>query len=160
MSLSDDARRFAEIPFFSNLDHSALEAIAFASETKILRRGEVLFRRGEPGDCAFVLLSGRLHLTDDDRAAPTAVEPGSLISEMALLVETTRRSTAVTTEASAVLLIPRDVFIRTLRNHPASAVRLRDFCAKRLANFTDMLGAATQGLMPEAEPTGEDGPGA
>ncbi len=143
MPRSEDARRFAEIPFLSNLDGAALDAIAFASETKILRRGERLFTRGEPANCAYVLITGRLALSEGDDAE-ILVKPSSLIGEMALLVESERRSTANAVDPSVVLLIPRQVFLRILKNHPASAVRLRDFCAKRLAAFTHGLDAASQ----------------
>ena len=131
MLRSEDARRFAEIPFLSNLDEAALDAIAFASETKILRRGERLFTRGEPGNCAYVLITGRLALSEGEDSE-VQVKPGSLIGEMALLVDSERRSTANAVEPSVVLLIPRNVFMRILKDHPASAVRLREFCAQRL----------------------------
>jgi CRP-like cAMP-binding protein len=143
MPRSEDARRFAEIPFLSNLDEEALDAVAFASETKILRRGERLFTRGEFADSAYVLITGRLLLSDSDDAE-RLVDPGSLIGEMALLVESERRSTANAAEPSVVLLIPRRVFLRILKDHPASAVRLRDFCAQRLSAFTHGLDAASQ----------------
>jgi CRP-like cAMP-binding protein len=90
-----------------------------------------------------VLIAGRLVLSEG-AGAKLHVKPGSLIGEMALLVEAERRSTAEAVEPSVVLLIPRNVFLRILRNHPASAVRLRDFCAKRLAAFTEGLDAASQ----------------
>ena len=149
MQRSEDARRFAEIPFLANLDEDALEAVAFASETKILRRGERLFTRGEPSACAYVLVTGRLALSNGDSSEAVHVTPGALIGEMALLVEAERRSTAEALEPSAVLLIPRDIFLRVLKTHPASAVRLRDFCAKRLAAFTEGLGAAADVLKDE-----------
>lgn len=141
----EDARRFAEIPFLANLDEAALDAIAFASETKILRRGERLFTRGEPAACAYVLITGRLALSEGD-GATLLVNPGSLIGEMALLVESERRSTAEAVEPSVALLISRPIFLRILKDHPASAVRLREFCAQRLAAFTEGLDAASQRL--------------
>jgi CRP-like cAMP-binding protein len=143
MPRSEDARRFAAIPFLSNLDEAALDAVAFSSETKILRRGERLFTRGDPAHCAYVLITGRLALSEGDDGE-LLVNPGSLIGEMALLVETERRSTARAVDPSVVLLIPRNVFLRILKDHPASAVRLRDFCAQRLAAFTEGLDAASQ----------------
>jgi CRP-like cAMP-binding protein len=69
---------------------------------------------------------------------------------MALLIDAERRSNADALEPGAVLLIPRDSFMRTLRNHPASAIRLRDFCARRLAAFTSSLGAAADAVVDEA----------
>ena len=149
MATSEDARRFADIPFLANLDEAALNAVAFSSETKILRRGELLFARGEPGACAYLLITGRLTLSDDEGGAQILVHPGSLVGEMALLVESERRSTAVATQPSAVLLLPRKAFLRILKTHPASAVRLRDFCARRLSDLTTRLGAASQRFQDE-----------
>ena len=161
MPRSDDARRFADIPFLANLDESALDAIAFASETKILRRGERLFTRGEPGACAYVLITGRLVLSEADGAKPIEVTPGSLIGEMALLVDTERRSSADAVEPSAVLLIPRKAFMRVLKDHPASAIRLREFCAQRLAAFTEGLGVAADAVQDgEADRVSPDAPAA
>jgi CRP-like cAMP-binding protein len=151
MPSSEDARRFADIPFLANLDEAALNALAFASETKILRRGERLFSRGEAGSSAYVLITGRLILRNDDGSEQVTVTPGSLIGEMALLVESERRSTAEAVEPSAVLLLPREVFLRVLHGSPASAVRLRDFCARRLSSLTAGLGAASQRFQDETD---------
>lgn len=146
MPLSSDASRFAAIPFLSHLDAPALEALAFSSETRIMRRGDFLFRRGEPGDCAYVLLNGRVGLEMEAGGPPVFVEPGSLIGELALIVEAERRANAVVVEPSAVLRIGRDAFLKTLRDHPASAIRLRDYCAARLTEFTRELDAASRAL--------------
>lgn len=155
MPLSEDARRFADIPFLANLDEGALDSLAFASETKIVRRGERLFTRGESANCAYMLITGRLFLRDVEGGDEVLVRPGSLIGEMALLVESERRSTAEAIEPSAVLMLSRDVFLRVLREHPASAVRLRDFCANRLATFTAGLGAESERFQEKNE-TSED----
>ena len=148
---SEDARRFADIPFLANLDETALDAIAFASETKILRRGERLFAHGEPGDCAYVLINGRLQLSGGNRQDSLVVEPGSLIGEMALLVESPRRNKADALEASVVLLISREAFLRMLKKHPASAIRLRAYCARRLAALAEGLGAAVKAFDKASE---------
>ena len=139
MSIQDDARQFTQIPFLANLEPRALELIAFSGETRIMRRGEVLFRRGDQADAGYVVLSGRLTLDPGDGRDPVSVLPGALVGEMALVVETERKTTATVAESSGILRIPRPLFHRVLRENPASAIRLRAFCAKRLTDFAGEL---------------------
>ncbi len=153
LALSPDARRFAKIPFFATLEPRALERLAFLSEARIVRRGEILFRRGDMGDWALMLLSGQITLDPEKGTQPLVVAPGNLIGEMALLVETERRTTAHVHEPSAVLRISRDMFLKILRDNPASAISLRAYCARRLRAFTGELDSASRALStatPEA----------
>ena len=62
MALEDDLRNLSRVPFFAALEPDARRLVAFSAETRILRAGDVLFRRGEPSDCAYVLMQGRLCL--------------------------------------------------------------------------------------------------
>lgn len=139
MSIQDHARQFSQIPFLSNLETRALELIAFSGEMRILRRGEILFRQGDAADAGYVLLSGRLLLDPGGEREPVSVLPGSLVGEMALLVETERKTTATVAEPSGILKIPRILFHRVLRENPTSARRLRTYCAERLSNFAREL---------------------
>jgi CRP-like cAMP-binding protein len=154
MSIQDDARQFTQIPFLANLEPRALELIAFSGETRIMRRGEILFRRGDQADAGYVVLSGRLTLDPGDGREPVSVLPGALVGEMALVVETERKATATVAEPSGILRIPRPLFHRVLRENPASAIRLRAFCAKRLTDFAGELDS----IRRKMEGEGENGP--
>lgn len=155
MSTQDHARQFSQIPFLSNLEPRAIELIAFSGETRIMRRGEILFQRGDPADAGFVVLSGRISLDPGDGRDAVSILPGALVGEMALLIETHRKATATVAESSGVLRIPRTLFHRVLRENPASAVRLRAFCATRLTAFARELAAVGGAMatkdMPEAD---------
>jgi CRP-like cAMP-binding protein len=151
MSIQDDARQFTQIPFLANLEPRALELIAFSGETRIMRRGEILFRRGDQADAGYVVLSGRLTLDPGDGREPVSVLPGALVGEMALVVETERKTTATVAESSGILRIPRPLFHRVLRENPASAIRLRAFCAKRLTDFAGELDSIRRKMEGEGE---------
>ena len=52
----------------------------------ILEAGEWLFRRNEPGDCAFLIESGVLEVCNEDNDQVVArLGPGEFIGEMSLL---------------------------------------------------------------------------
>ena len=58
MALDDDVRDLARLPLFQEIEPEALRLLAFSAETKILRLGDVLFRKGEPSDSGYFILSG------------------------------------------------------------------------------------------------------
>ena len=131
MALQDDVRTLASLPAFRDLDPEAVRLIAFSAETRILRAGDVLFRRGEASDGGYVVLSGLVGL----EAAPgreTLVRSPALRGEMALVAETLRPVTAVAREPASVLKVPRMLYRRVLAEYPESAARVRAGAAARL----------------------------
>jgi CRP-like cAMP-binding protein len=148
MALEDDIRDMAQLPIFQEIEPDALRLLAFSAETKILRKGDLLFRRGEVSDAGFLVLSGSFKIESPTKrdGAEFVIEPYSLIGEMALLTATERPATVTAREPSTVLRITRAVFHRVLKEHPKSAVRVRASIEARLARFTGGL-ASDQGLI-------------
>jgi CRP-like cAMP-binding protein len=141
VSLDDDIRNLGRIPFFSELEVEAQRLIAFAAEMKILRAGDVLFRRGEKSDGGFIVQSGSIALDGSDNGSPSKqiVAAHGLIGEIALLTETERPATAIAREPTTVLRVPRVLFHRVLREFPVSAQRLRQSLTGRLTEFVGEL---------------------
>lgn len=139
MSLDEDLRNLSRIPVFATLETDARRLIAFTGESRILRPGDVLFQKGEPGDGGYVVQSGCIALTREAHGGGDPVElvhPHTLIGEIALISEVERPVTAYAKEATTVLKISRVLFHRVLKEHPISAARLRAFLEKRLQDFT------------------------
>jgi len=125
MSTDDHISRLSRLPVFAKLEPGALRLIAFAAETRALRAGDILFRRGDVADCGYLLLSGAIMLDDDDAESTPTVKEGDLLGETALMVATKRPITAIARQNSTVLRISRALFLRVLEEYPASAERLR-----------------------------------
>jgi CRP-like cAMP-binding protein len=141
MALDDDVRNLARISTFAEFEPEALRLLAFSSETRILRAGDILFRRGEIGDSGFVVLTGSIALTtkNDGSAAERIVGPQSLIGDLALIAGTERPVTAVAREPSSVLKISSVLFHRILQEFPASTERLRRKMGKNLQSLVGEL---------------------
>lgn len=146
MALLDDVRNLASVPAFGAFEHEALRLIAFSAETRILRAGDVLFRRDDPADSGFVVLSGRVTLEDRVGRPPVIVVAGTLIGETALMTDTRRPATATAREPSSVLKITRPLFRRVLSEFPGSAVRVRSHVERRLAELRRNLEAFATNL--------------
>ena len=141
MSLGDDIRNLTRIPLFAELEPEALQLIAFAGETRILRAGDVLFHRGEASDGGYIVLTGSIALdaVGDGSPAVQILGPNTLIGEIALISQTERPATALAREPSTVLKVSRTLFHRVLKEFPVSAKRLRTTIQTRLLNFTQEL---------------------
>jgi CRP-like cAMP-binding protein len=150
MALDDDVRNLARNPTLAALDSDALRQLAVSAETRILRDGEVLFRRDEPSDGGYVIVSGAIALAPNDlgqKSDPSArvVRAPTLIGDMALITKTRRPVTAIACEPTAVLKISRQLFHRVLNDSPRSAERLKHMLSERLLNFLQELEGAVQG---------------
>jgi CRP-like cAMP-binding protein len=141
LSLENDTQALAQHPTLAALEADALRLLAFSAETRILRAGDVLFRRDEASDGGFFILSGVIALEDTDGGGrePRILRPGTLIGDMALITKTKRPATAVAREPTSVLKISRVLFQRILNEHPRSAEQLRRHLAERLRGFSSDL---------------------
>lgn len=126
MALDDTIGLLAQAPLFRLLERDALRLIAFSAETRRLRVGGVLFRRGDRSDGGYVVLEGELVVSRDDAESGISAGPGSLIGQVALFVRMPRPSSAVARLASSVLRISPTLMKRVLEEFPNGASDLRD----------------------------------
>ena len=149
MALDRDVDMLAHVPLFANWEREALRLLAFAAETRLMRAGDVLFRRGEPADAGYLVVSGSVALDarDDGSPAGQVAGPGHLIGETALLIEIARPATAIARETTSVLRLPRRIVGRVLTEFPDSAERLRVEIATRLRGLSRELAGVRDQLL-------------
>ena len=135
MAIDDDITFLERVPTLSLLGRQALRILAIGAETRYIHSGEVLFKRGEEADGAYVIQDGRFKLSSNDGNELT-VGPCTLLGEVALFSETRRPATAKAHEPSTVLRIPRFLFVRMLDSFPEAARKLREILAARLDQAT------------------------
>jgi CRP-like cAMP-binding protein len=134
MSIDDDIVFLEGVPTLALLGREPLRIIAIGAESRYVHDGDVLFHEGEVADAAFVVQEGSFELASQRSRVhvdPVTVGPGALIGEIALLTDTVRPATATAVQASAVMRIPRKLFLRMLEGYPDAARRLRDVIASR-----------------------------
>jgi CRP-like cAMP-binding protein len=139
LALDDTIRLLAQAPIVGLLERDALRLLAFSADTRRLRAGEVLFRRGDRSDGGYVVLHGRIALTPgspDGGAEPEAVAgPGSLIGQVALFVRTQRPATAIALEPTEMLRLSPTLMRRVLAEFPAAALAIQAAMAEDLAGL-------------------------
>ena len=132
MSIDDDIAFLERVPMLAQLGESALRILAIGAESYSVGEGEVLFAPEESADCAYVVQRGSFAVKPEaTNAMESIAEPGSLLGESALLVETPRRASATAREDSIVMRISRAMFVKMLESNPEAAQRLRTLFASR-----------------------------
>ncbi len=58
MLLKDEVQSLKQVPLFAGIPPAKLKLLAFTSDRVSYGAGEVLFRQGDVGDAAYVILSG------------------------------------------------------------------------------------------------------
>jgi CRP-like cAMP-binding protein len=157
MSIEDDIAFLERVPTLALLGREALRIIAIGAESKYLHDGNVLFSQGEAADAGYVVQEGSLNLTPvRGEGEPMTVGPGTLLGELALLVETKRPVTATAREPSTVIRITRSLFLKMLEGYPDAARRLHDSILARadhsvreIYKVRSFLGDAGGGGEPE-----------
>jgi CRP-like cAMP-binding protein len=102
------------------------------------KAGEVLFREGDPGNKAYVLQSGRVRLTKRVFRSDVIVEElgkGDFCGELALVMKTTRPTSAVVMEDATMLVLPADQFDEMVEQNPAISVQMLRRMATRITRI-------------------------
>jgi CRP-like cAMP-binding protein len=149
MALDDDITILSQAPLFSLLERDALRLVAFASETRTLRDGDVLFRKGDRSDGGYVVGRGAISLDANEDGSPAAfvAGPGSLIGQAALFTRISRPATATAQEASTVIRVTPSLMRRVLEEFPDAAAAMRAAMAEELTRLTQGLERVRQKLI-------------
>jgi EAL domain-containing protein (putative c-di-GMP-specific phosphodiesterase class I) len=117
------------------------------TDNRFLRRlsaGEWVFREGDPGDCAFVIESGRVAITyEHDGVAETIAQlgPGELLGEMALIDGRARSASA---RAATDLRLRTVTFEHLNERLGAADPMLRVLLKVMLSRYRDFLARGSQ----------------
>lgn len=79
--------------------------------------GQRLFHEGEPGDRAYLIMSGKVEISKkvrDDEVVIALVGKGEIVGEMALVDDKPRMATARAVEPSLLVVVTRESFRRKL----------------------------------------------
>ncbi len=113
---------------FPDIEAAALQALGRVVEWVSLPAGEVLFRQDEAGDCAYLVVSGRVRVALADAGGGERVigeiSSGELVGEQAILLDTPRSATVYAGRDTDLARIPRDVFNELVQRHPAAMLRM------------------------------------
>jgi CRP-like cAMP-binding protein len=117
-----------QVSLFKEMDDQTLTALWPRMGERRLRRGEVLFRSGEPGEELFVIRSGNVVVSKPVTGRVEQVlrhlGPGEVFGEMCVFGDEQRRSATIQAETDSVLLtLQRDALGHFIESHPRDAAK-------------------------------------
>lgn len=120
---------------FSVLDPAELEAVLEFSRTVRFQADERVFAKGDPGDCLYVILRGRMGVVTESTDAKVMLlnilDAGEMFGEIAMLDGGERTATVVAQEPSELLRVDRRDFMPFLEARSSLCIRLMGvLCAR------------------------------
>ncbi|TCO62757.1 Crp/Fnr family transcriptional regulator [Actinocrispum wychmicini] len=108
-----------------------------------LARGEVVFRQGEIGDSAFLVVRGRVRVGRPADAGKenmlSLLGPGDLLGELTLFDPTPRKATAKAVTEAELVVLTAEAMRRWLTTDPDAAWHLLRFFARRMRRTNDAV---------------------
>jgi nucleotide-binding universal stress UspA family protein len=130
------AEVLARAPLFAELSLEDLAPLADAARIRTYRDGEVIVREGDAATGCFMIVSGRVEVSQGAASATPMViatmGPGEVFGEMAVIDEHPRSATVRALEATECVAIRRVDFMEVLRRRPAIAVQLLPVLVRRV----------------------------
>ena len=129
-------------PLFQGLSDEELQQLMDNAKPVSLKAGEALMRQGEPGDSAFVVVSGAFEIQKQSGQSIIKIDvrnQGDVLGEMALLSSTTRTATVMAVKDSETLCISKEVFENLLSTSSTAALAVLNWVMARLSQNDALL---------------------
>ena len=155
MSLKQEYELLRRVPYFTEIEPAKLKLLAFMSERVAFDDGKRLFRQGDPGDAAYLIIDGEAEVIAESPAGPVVLATlgaNEITGEMAILGNVPRSATVRAKGRLVTLRIPKEPFMRMVQEFPSMAVAMMQELAERLAANNNQLSA----LLAEVKRLRED----
>jgi len=132
-TLSEEVDVLRRIPLFAAIDPGKLKLLAFASDRMVYRDAQNVFRQGEVGDAAYVIVRG---------AADVVVETPAgeiVVAKLGENADVPRTATVTAKTPLLALRIDKETFFRLVNEFPQMAVEIMRELAQRLEKSNQQL---------------------
>ena len=149
MGLKDEVELLRRVPLFAQIDPAKLKLLAFTSERMSFKTDQIMFRQGDAGEAAYVMISGEatvLAETPSGQLPVATIGQNAIIGEIAILCDVPRTATVKAATEVEVLVIEKEHFLRLIREYPEMGIEVMRELANRLSQTTAELSEARSAL--------------
>jgi CRP/FNR family transcriptional regulator, cyclic AMP receptor protein len=125
-----DVDRLAKLPLFGELDHHDLSHVAGWVKEQRFAEGDVLIEEGGMPTDVFMLESGTVDVTHEEKLIAT-LGPGDVVGEIALLDPQRRTATVTATSAVRAVALSVEDFASMDTEMPEITKQLREIAERR-----------------------------
>jgi CRP-like cAMP-binding protein len=139
---------------FAGMDEAALKDCILHSRVERYQRGQDVFALGESAENLFFVISGWIKLFRDNREGEeiiiSVIGPGETFAEAAVFSQLCRYPVAAQAcEESALLLVPRSLFIERIRRDSEFSLRLLSAISSRQRALVQQIEQITVRTPPQ-----------
>ena len=133
------------LPVFAGFSQDQLRALGAMVMRRGAPRGSAVMREGDPADCLYVVVAGRLKVLmgepDGKETILSILGPGEFFGEMSLIDDHTRSATVIAIEPCELLAITRRDFRRCLVENSDLAMAVMRVLVRRLREADRKIGS-------------------
>ncbi|MBT4353509.1 MAG: cyclic nucleotide-binding domain-containing protein [Rhodospirillaceae bacterium] len=142
MSLNKEAELLRDIPLFRNISPAKLKLLAFTSERLWHDDEQFLFKEGDDGDAAYIILSGTAVVSIESNSGSQEVarlKKGGVVGEISILCDVPRTATVQAQDSLTTLRITKDTFFHLITEFPEISIEIMRELASRLDETNKQL---------------------
>jgi len=142
MTLQEEVQLLRQVPLFAKIDPARLKLLAFTSDRLVFAQGDELFKQGEAGDAAYLILRGSAEVAIDTPTGQfvlATINENEIVGEIAILCDVPRTATVRAASEVVALRIAKERFFTLIDEFPEMAVEMMRELARRLEVTTVRL---------------------
>jgi len=139
MSLKQEFEVLRRVPMFAGIEPAKLKLLAFMCERVAFEPGNRLMQQGDLADAAYLIIDGHAEVILETPSGPVIVATvgsNEIVDEVGILGNAPRAAAVRAKDRLIALRIPKEPFMRLVREFPTVAVSIMQELAKRLHRST------------------------
>jgi len=148
MSLKQEFEVLRRVPMFAAIEPAKLKLLAFMCERVGFEPGNLLMQQGDLADAAYLIIDGHAEVILETPSGPVIVATvgsNEIVGEVGILGNAPRAATVRAKDRLIALRIPKEPFMRMLREFPTVAVSIMQELAQRLHRRNVDFAVSTDG---------------
>ena len=130
------SQRLAQLPLFQRLGSKQVQVILRCGRSRMLEKGEPLWRAGEPCAALYLLMKGELVLREEGKERDR-IHPIAVLGEVGIFSELPNDEELAAVQSSLLLEFPQQSLLAVLRENS-------DICQRLCRNVVALLSARLQ----------------
>jgi uncharacterized membrane protein len=132
-----------EIPLFSLLDDDEMAVLAGQVELREFAARQKIYKIGDPGERAYVLVNGHVHVTtvDEDHQEVLVADPefGEFFGFASMMTQTAHQTSATALEPTTCVEMDRNDIVTLLLQKPHAGVDMMAVLARQFQSSQDLV---------------------
>jgi CRP/FNR family transcriptional regulator, cyclic AMP receptor protein len=147
MTMACDASVFEEVPIFSLLDAEERAVLAEQVELRRFTARQRIYRRGDPGFKAFVVLTGKVEVVvvdaDNQEVVVDTPSPGEMFGLASMLSDSPHVTTATALEDTTAIEVDRHDLATLLQRKPLAGLDMLTMVGRHFQAAQELVRART-----------------